>query len=210
MYLIDPKAKTVSPVDLPVDMKKYLPEQVAPMYQAMMSQTKATLTPTNETKKIRDWNATKYTMTMTLPAPPQAGGDRTITSEFWATKDVAVDHAAMGDMYSAMLSIAPGGAVLAAEMKKVEGIPVMIDTTTPGPGGDHKSHKEVTAIASKDAPEGTYEVPKDYTEKQFDPSEGAMGGGHRRGKPTDAGGDPHKGDKSGEKGGDKGGEKGGG
>jgi hypothetical protein len=201
MYLIDPKAKTVSTIDLPVDMKKYLPEQVAPMYEMMMSHTKAVLTPTTETKKIHDWNATKYTMTMTLPAPPQVGGDRTVTSEIWATKDVAVDRAAMSDMYAAMMSLAPGGAALADEMKKIEGMPVLIERTTPGPGGDHKSRDEVTAVASKDAPEGTYDVPKDFTEKKFDPmSEGGMGGGpqRRHGKPTDAGGDPHKG-------GDKGG-----
>jgi hypothetical protein len=207
LYLLDPKAKTVSTLDLPVDMKKYVPEDKADQYQEMMSKTKVTLTPTTETKKIKDWNATKYTMTMTMPLPPQMGGEVSFNSDIWATKDIPVDRAAMNDMYGALMTMSPGGPALATEMKKIEGMPVLIERTQSMMGNEMKSNEEVDSVTSKDAPEGTYEVPKEYTEKKFDPTNGPMGGGPspRRGRPADAGGDPHKGDKGGEKGGQKGG-----
>jgi hypothetical protein len=112
-----------------------------------------------------------------------------------------------------MMSIAPGGASMATEMKKIEGLPVLIERTQTVMGQTLKSSEQVTAVTSKDAPEGTYDAPKDYTEKPFDPrAEGGMGGGSkRRGKPADAGGEGRKGgEKGGEKGGQKTGEKGGG
>ncbi len=203
MYLLDPAEKTVSTLDLPVDMAKYLPEDQAPMYAAMMKDTKVSITPTTETKKIKDWNATKYTMTMSMPMPGPMGGEMSFTSDIWASKDIAVDRAAMNDMYGAMMSMAPGGSSLATEMKKVEGMPVLVERTQSMMGNDSKSTEEVTAVASKDAPEGSYDVPKDYTAKPFDPrSQGMGGGGKHRGKPADASGEGHK---SGEKGGEKGG-----
>jgi hypothetical protein len=200
MYMIDPRAKTYSTLDMPVDMKKYLPEEMAPMYEDMMAKTKITVTPTTETKKIHDWNATKYAMVMTMPMPGPMGGEMKFTNDIWVTKDVAVDRAAWNEMYGAMMTMGPGGPTLAAEMKKIDGLPVLIERTQVVMGNEIKSRDEVTAVTSKDAPEGTYDVPKDFTEKPFDPSsQGGMGGPprHKGGKPADAGG---------EKGGGKGGD----
>ena len=95
----------------------------------------------------------------------------------------------------------PGGAAMATEMKKVEGLPILVERTqTMGPM-ETKSSDEVTAVASKDAPEGAYDVPKDYAEKPFDPRTmggmggmgGGPGGGRKGGRPRDAGGDTPKG-----------------
>jgi hypothetical protein len=198
LFLLDTKSKTVSTLDLPIDIKKYLPADMAPTYEAMMSSTKITVTPTTETKKIHDWNATKYTMNITMPMPgPMAQGqEMTITQEIWATKDVQLERAAWLDMQGAMLSMGPGGAAMATEMKKVDGYPILIERTQSVMGQEMKSKEEVTAIASKDAPEGSYDVPKDYTEKPFDPRSGGMGqGGRRGGKPADAGGEKKDGEK---------------
>src|SRR5436190_21282847 len=35
MYLIDPKTKTYNTIDLPFDMKKYMPAEMAEMYEKM-------------------------------------------------------------------------------------------------------------------------------------------------------------------------------
>lgn len=194
IYVLDTKAKTYSTLDIPVDMKKYLPPDRVPTYENMMAKTKITLTPTTETKKIGDWNATKYTMTITMPGP---GGDVVVNEDIWATKDVKIDRDAWNDLYGAMLSANPGGESLANEIKKLDGLPVLMERSQDLGGTVVKSREEVTAVATKDPPEGAYDLPKDYTEKPFDPSGGKMGppGGHR-GKPAEAGGDkPKEGDK---------------
>jgi hypothetical protein len=171
MYLLDTKAKTVSTIDLPFDMKKYMPPDMAPMVEQMMGQMKVTVTPTTETKKIKEWNAVKYTMTTTLPM----GG--ALTQEIWATKDVELDRAAFQELSGAMMSTGMGGAAMAAEHKKIEGLPVLTERTQTMMGMSFKSREEITSIEKKDAPEGLYEVPKGYTEKPFDPmSEENMGG----------------------------------
>jgi hypothetical protein len=180
MFMLDTEAKTVSTIDLPFDLKKYLPAEQAPMIEQFLSQMKATVTATTETKKVKDWNATKYTVAMTLP---MGGG---FTQEVWATKDIDVDRAAFLDLYTAMMSTAMGGGAMVAEYKKIEGLPVLVERTQTMMGQSAKSREEVTAVEKKDPPEGHYDVPKDYTEKPFDPMADSPMGGRGpggRGKP---------------------------
>lgn len=174
MYVLDLKAKTASTIELPFDMKKYVPAEYAGMMEQMTSQMKVTVTPTTETRKIKEWNATKYTMTMTTP---MGGG---FTQDIWATKDVQLDAAAFAEMSASFMSVGMGGAAIAAEYKKIEGFAVLTERTQTMMGQSSKSREEVTAVEKKDAPEGNYDVPKDFTEKPFDPMAGAgMGGGGR-------------------------------
>ena len=171
MYMLDMKAKTVSTIDLPFDMKKYMPPEMAPMMEQMMGQMKVTVTPTTETKKIKDWNATKYTMTMTMP---MGGG---MTQDIWATKDIEMDSAAIRELSGTMMSTAMGGTSMAAEYKKIEGFVVLTERTQSMMGQKIKSSDAVTTVEKKDAPEGLYEVPKGFTEKPFDPMGGEGPGG---------------------------------
>ena len=181
MYILDVQAKTVSTIDLPFDMKKYLPPEMAPMLEQMMGQMKVTVTATTETKKIKDWNATKYTMSMSMP---MGGG---FTQDIWATKDIQMDNAAFSELSGAMMSAGMGGAALAAEYKKIEGFTVLTDRTQKMMNQSFKSHEELTSVEKKDAPEGLYDVPKGYTEKPFDPmAEGSKGHGGPPGKPSGA------------------------
>ena len=181
MFILDTKAKTSSTVDLPFDLKKYVPAEQAPMIEQFMSQMKATVTPTTETKKIKDWNATKYTLALTMP---MGSG---MTQDIWATKDIKFDQAAFNDLYLAMLSTSMGGGAMATEFKKIEGVAVVVERTQTMMGQSVKSREEVTAVETKDAPEGHYDVPKDFTDKPYDPmAQGGMGGGQRGrgGKPS--------------------------
>lgn len=176
MFLVRTKDKTYSAIDLPFDMKKYMPPDMAPMMEAMFSQMKVTVTPTTETKKIKDWNATKYTMTMSLPM----GGS--VTSDIWATKDVKLE-AGYADLMGSKISLLPGGAAMAAELKKIEGIQIQSVQTMTMMGQVQKSTEEVAKIETKDAPEGAYDIPKDFKETPFDPmSEGAGPMGPPRGR----------------------------
>lgn len=167
MFILDTQAKTYSSIDLPLDMKKYLPADMAPMLEQMMGQVKVTITPTTETKQIKDWSATRYTMTMSLPM------GNSMTQEIWATQDVALDPSAL-DMRAAFLSATPMvGASMATEMQKVQGLPVLFERTSTMGGKESKASEQVTSIEQKEAPAGLYDLPAGYTEKPFDPMSGA-------------------------------------
>jgi len=176
MYMLDTAAKTVTTVDLPFDMKKYLPAEMAPMLEQMFPKTPATLTPSTETQKIKDWNATKYTLTKPMPR----GGQ--MTQVMWVTKDVAIDRTGWQDMFAAQMASNPFAGGMADEMKKLDGITVLTERTVSMMGNEMKSKDSVASIETKDAPPGHYEVPAGYTEKPFDLDE-MMGapGGHARG-----------------------------
>ena len=180
MYMLDMRAKTVSAIELPLDMKHYLPPSMLSKLGAMLEKAKAALTPTTETKKFKDWNATKYTMAETTVMGVG------FTHEIWATKDVQIDRTAFDELSSAMMSLVIGGATMAAEYKKVEGLPVLVQRTqTMETGGTVKSREEVTLVESKDAPEGWYDVPKDFIEKPYQAlSDGPSLRGTRSGQPA--------------------------
>lgn len=164
MFVLHPSDKTYSAIDLPFDLKKYLPPEIAPMMEQQWTPTKITLTPTTETKKIKDWNTTKYTLVQEVMS-------MSMTFDIWATKDVTFDRAAYADLYGAMMSMLPGGVTLAAEFKKIDAVPILTEMTfvvTMMGKSESKLRDEVTAFETKDAPEGTYDVPKDFTEKPFD------------------------------------------
>lgn len=184
LYMLDTKAKTYTAMDLPIDMKKYIPAEMAPMIEQMMGQVKVTVTPTTETQKIQDWNTTKVVMTTSMPM----GGSNTQT--MWVTKDVAVDMASWQDLYATMLtSTNPFGGDMATEMKKIDGFPVMTESSMKMMGNEMKSTETVISIEEKEPAAGLYDLPSDYTEKPFDPMAGMGGPGHARG----AGGKPPRG-----------------
>jgi hypothetical protein len=199
MFLLHPADKTYSTLDLPIDMKKYLPADIAPMLEEQWASMKVTVTPTTETKKFKDWTATKYTMKTSMDMMGMSMGS---TADIWVTKDVTIDRTAFADLNGAIMSMMPGGAAIVAEYKKLDGFAVLTETTRSMMGSDMKSKDEVTAVESKDAPEGSYDVPKDFKEVPFDMMKdnamGGMGPG-RRGKGPGGPGRPGGGHPPGEK-----------
>lgn len=177
LYMLDTKAKTYTAFDLPIDMKKYIPAEYAPMIEQMMGQAKTTVTPTAETKKIKDWNATKFVLTTTMPM----GGSS--TQDMWVTKDIQLDMAAWRDMYGSMMSAVPFAGGIAAEMQKIDGFPVLIERSEKMMGSERKSNETVVSIEQQEPAAGLYDLPQGYTEKPFDPMGDMMGGGggHARG-----------------------------
>lgn len=163
MYMLDTKAKTSSTLDLPVDITKMLPEEMRPMMEQMFSQITVSITPTEETKKVKDWDTTKYTMTMALPM----GGS--MEQEMWVAKDIGGAREGWHDLYAAVMSANPVRAGMVEEMKKIDGVPVLVERTQKMMGSEIKSTEKVISVEEKDAPEGHYDLPKDYKDKPFDP-----------------------------------------
>jgi hypothetical protein len=175
LILLDAKAKTWTAIDLPFDLKKYVPPEAAGMIEQMMGAQalQAKVEPKDETKKIGEWNAKRYEITLS-----KAG--KAVSKEIlWTTKDIKSDVSGYGEMYSTLMAMIPMQKNLAVEMKKLEGLPVYSEKTMSLPGGgEQKSVEELVSATEKEAPAGTYDTPAGYKEKPFDPmSEGGMPGG---------------------------------
>ncbi|MSR63075.1 MAG: DUF4412 domain-containing protein [Planctomycetes bacterium] len=171
LYTIDAKAKTYTALDLPIDLKKYMPAEMAPMMEQMSAQMKVTVTPTTETKKIKDWDATRFTMNMSMP---MGGG---MTQELWVVKGLGAEHAGWQEMYASLSASNPFGGSMAAEMKKIDGMPVLIERSQKMMGHEMKSREEVVSIEDKEPAADFYELPTGLTEKPFDPMAGMQMGG---------------------------------
>jgi hypothetical protein len=174
IYIVDHNDKTFSPIDLPVDMKKILPPEMAQMMEQMSGMMKmdATVTPTDEQQRIGDWNAKKY-----LIAVNAMGID--IDIESWHSTDVAVDYGALRQLATHRAALQPQGGDWIRKVAEIEGYPVRETVSMKFMGTPMRMTQELVAVEEKAAPAGTYEVPAGYTEKAFDP----MAQGQRRRQP---------------------------
>lgn len=163
LYLLDTHAKTFSAVELPIVIEKHLPPAVAEALMPTILQTKVSVVPTTETKTINGWKTTRYTLTLTTSA------GATTKDELWVTKDVPAEFAALQELRAAQWSAQMFGVTPAAELKKLDGIAVLVEHSGSEMGVETKSRTEVRAIEKKEPAEGLYDVPKDFTEIAFDP-----------------------------------------
>ncbi len=174
IYMIDheDKSYTEMPMDALGDIEKMMAgsgrdkdeaAMVGRQMQAMMAAMKmeAKVTPTEETKEIRGWNCKKYVVEIKMGM----GG---MTNNTWVTKDVEIDYSMFGRLMSAPMAQMPGFQEVMTEMEKMSGIPVLVEGTMNMMGTEVKSKQEVLAIETKDAPEGTYDIPKDYKKVTFE------------------------------------------
>lgn len=180
LYLINHETKAYSVLDLPVDLVSLVPEAQRQQMTQMLEMMKmtATVEPSDEHKAIHGWDAHRYDVHLSN----QIG--LKVDATVWMTGDVGVDQGALKKATRAMASLQPGGASVADELLKLEGVPVLIESRIQAMGGSTTSREELVSADSKATPPaGTYEVPEGYTEKPFNP----MGGG-----PPGAGGPPGK------------------
>lgn len=168
LYQLNNETKAYSVVELPVDLSSYLTPPQKKALDRTIDQVEVTVTPTSETRKFENWNATKYVLSMTVP---RRG---TFTEEIWAANDVGFDTSAWTDMWSARMQLQPVGGLMAKEQKKIVGFPVFVERKQALEGRLYGGRDQVLSIESKDAPEGTFDVPKDYVARAFDLEQGAM------------------------------------
>ena len=162
-YLIDNNKKSYSELAIEAlgDMAKMAGlegeagAQHAKMMQGMMGSMKVTVTPTEETKKIKDWNAKKYIVEMSM-----AMG--TTKSEHWASEDIKLDYEMFQLISNAFMAQMPGFQDILTEMKKIKGVTVESATEANVMGSTVKSTTKVLEFAEKDPPAGVFDIPKDY------------------------------------------------
>ena len=84
LIMINHITKTYIFMTLPLDISKYMPEQIAQMMKQMMGNLSITVKPTGKTKMIGKWKCNRYDMTMSVMGMP-------MNMIFWASTDVPFD-----------------------------------------------------------------------------------------------------------------------
>jgi len=166
MYMVDHEKKeySVIPMDLFGGGSKEgaaESDEAAKMMQAMGGSVEITVTPTDETAKIGDWNTTKYNVDMKIMMMPSK-------QELWATEDIKIDYAMFNAVSSGMMAQLPGFEKIVEEMKQVKGITVKSITRTSAMGGEVVTTTELLEYAEKDAPDGVFDIPEGYKKVEMD------------------------------------------
>ena len=161
-------SKTYSeiPINLESDGDDSKSEQMKGMMGAMGGKMEVTVTPTEETKKIQDWTATKYMVESSMPM-----GSR--TSETWASEDIKIDRQLLNMANNALMAVMPGFKDIIKEMNKIDGVVIYSIDEMNMMGTKVTSSLKVVEFAEKDPPANVYEIPEGYTKKEM-----SMMGGH--------------------------------
>ena len=163
LFIINHNDKTYNVLDLPVTLEDFMPPGMAEQMKMMMT-FEVTVTPSEETKTIGEWTATRFDMKMTSKMME-------MEAVMWTLQHPDLDTDAFYAMYEHMVSMQPGMAEAAKEMRKVNGLVVEQDAVMSMPMmGDVtvKTSEKTTSIETLTAPEGTYDPPAGYTAKDFD------------------------------------------
>jgi len=166
LYLIDRSAKTYSVLDVPVDLASLLPEEMAAKLAEVRDQAtiSADVTPTDETKKVGDWMAHRYDVTMSNKM------GLSVNQVIWASEEVGVDASAYNKLTGSLAELQPGGSTWVSALSAMKGFPVLRETTMQlTPEVAVTTTEALESVETKDAPAGTYAPPEGYTEKEFKP-----------------------------------------
>jgi hypothetical protein len=174
MYQIDHNAKAyaIIPVglmtgsdkgsELVSEQTRQMIEQMKQMMASMAGQVSATVTPTDETKTIGEWDTKKYIMELSL-------GMGSVQSIVWATDDIEIGQDIYEYVITTEMMQLPGVEKLMTEMKKIEGVHVLTENTVNMMGNEVKSTTKLVEYKEADAPEGTFVLPDGYEERPWNP-----------------------------------------
>lgn len=152
MYILDHTKKTI--MEMPLNLGGVATEKLPGNMGIVI-----TVTPTNENKKINNWNCKKYLQKMEIMG-------MSMSSEVWASEDIKIDL----EMYSKFISAAfqqnpmlKGDLdKVTKEMKKIKGVHVLTITNNAVMGQNMKTLEELVEFKESIAPAGIFDVPAGY------------------------------------------------
>jgi hypothetical protein len=163
MYFLDHEDKTSSAVDLPFDIKEYLPQGMGDQIAQMMK-FEVEVTPTDETRTIGEWTTKRYDAVMTSQMV-------TVDSTFWVAHDVHLDFDHFYELYEQMVAAQPGMTDVVTAMRSMKGFVIEQQGVAKMPMmGDVSIGSSLKTVSIEDAtpPGGIYDPPADYTAKELD------------------------------------------
>lgn len=161
IFMINHDDRTYVEMTLPLEIEKYLGDQ-AKQTRMMMAGMTATVTPTEEKKKIDKWNCQAYDVKMSM------GGMMEMNMKVWTTKDVPFDLKKIKKLQkiSMELSGTLGGEKILKEFEKIDGFQIYSEIEVKVMGQSIKTTSKVSEIGKKTSPAGTYSIPSGYTKTE--------------------------------------------
>jgi hypothetical protein len=168
LFIIYNNTKSYVEADLPLDISKLVPDQMA----SMMSMMKLTVTvnPTDETKKIDKWNCKAYDINMDMSMMQ-------MKMKAWVTTDVPFDWKSymekmFGIIMTSTMPMIDQKSI--DEFKKIKGFQVATDMSMAMMGQNVKVSTRVAEITSKPAPANIYSVPAGFKKQDKMTMRGGM------------------------------------
>jgi hypothetical protein len=165
LYILVHAAKVYHTIDMPVDLKKLVPEEAVPMIEAALQQMQMeiTVTPTDERKEIAGYPSRRYDVTMQGPM------GLTMEIETWRTSEIELDVEQYERMMLEVAALQPAATEWMSKLFEIEGFPVRRVTVASMMGTRMRATEEVTEVVDIEPRPGTYAPPEDYEEEPFDP-----------------------------------------
>ncbi len=135
---------------------------MAQQRQAMMSmmQVDVKVTETDETRKVGNYDCRKYLISMKMAMSETA-------TEVWASEDISIDYDLYTRISHGMMTQLPGFEKALKEWDKIKGVAVLSSSTTKVMGNDIKTSQKLVEVVEKDAPAGTFVLPKEYKKTEM-------------------------------------------
>jgi hypothetical protein len=167
LYTVDHADKTYSEISLPIDIRKMMPKGTEAMADQIAAGMKVTVqvTPRDETKKINQWNARRYDVTV------QSAMGMKIATTLWVSKEIE-GFAGFNKLAGTMASLQPGSGEWVKQLEKIDGFPVLTESQVDALGAQFSTREELVSVETKAAPAGTYDLPAGYTARQYNPIAG--------------------------------------
>lgn len=167
LYIVDHADKTYSEIALPIDLRKMMPKGSEAMADQIAAGMKVTVqvAPRDETKKINQWNARRYDVTV------QSAMGMKIATTMWVSKEIE-GFAPFNKMAGAMASLQPGSGEWVKQLEKIDGFPVLTESQVDALGAKFGTREELVAVETKAAPAGTYDLPAGYKAQVYNPIAG--------------------------------------
>ena len=166
LYIVDHAAKTYSEIALPIDLHKLVPRGNEQLVDQLVQMKKVEITvhPTPETRKVRDWNASK------LDVELRGKEGMTVATAVWLSAEIP-EYRVYNKM-QASREVLQGNVDWARRLEALAGFPVLQEIVVRMMGTQFKSREELVSLRSQEAPPGTYEVPGGYAAKPYDLTSG--------------------------------------
>ena len=167
LYIVDHADKTYSEITLPIDLRKMMPKGSEAMADQIAAGMKVTVqvTPRDETKKVGQWNARRYDVTV------QSAMGMKIATTMWVSKEIE-GFAAFNKMAGTMASLQPGSGEWVKQLEKIDGFPVLTESRVDALGAQFGTREELVSVETKAAPAGTYDLPAGYKARPYNPIAG--------------------------------------
>ena len=165
VYLLNHPQETFTEIDLPVDFANLLPEGQREAMKPMMDMMAMTakVTPTDETRTINGWETRKWDVELSNKMGMQ------ISTDAWVTQDIDTDLDTFKTLTRQIAALQPGGDDWIDELLKLDGVPVLQETTMNMMGSTVASREQLVSVKKQAAPAGTFEVPAGYEAQEFNP-----------------------------------------